>query len=356
MRKNTEFHFWTLFKGSIFLAVLFFLGHSCQQKPRDVSMAFYHWKTNVDTSVFKNIKKEKIYLRLFDVDWDEASHFPKPLAELQNVSNFAGFKKIVPVVFLTNKTFTQIIDYQIDTLALRVFEKVRKNTDGTSRNSREGLLFDEIQFDCDWTATTKTAYFSFLKKIKKLFSDKKISATIRLHQIKFMGKTGIPPVDRGMLMAYNMGNLDDLKTDNSILNIETLKSYRKNFDLYPLELDVALPIFSWGIVFRDGEAVKIINGFSKKEILETPQYSTLFQQNSDNRFVLLKNQYIKGFYLYENDEIRLEDAPLSNLQAAATFLSQNIKNQKLTVAFYHLDSAALQKYKYEDLENIVREF
>ena len=171
-----------------------------------------------------------------------------------------------------------------------------------------------------------------------------------------MEKTGVPPVDRGMLMAYNMGNLDDMKTDNSILSIETLKSYLKNFDKYPLELDVALPIFSWGIVFRDGEAVKILNNLSKNEVLQTPQYKSLFEQNTDNRFVLLKNQYLKGFYLYENDEIRIEESPLSNLRLAATFLAKNIKNQQLTVAFYHLDSATLQQYRYEDLENITQQF
>ena len=209
-------------------------------------------------------------------------------------------------------------------------------------------------------------YFFFLKQMKNLFSDKKISATIRLHQIKFMEKTGVPPVERGMLMAYNMGDLDDIKTENSILNIETLKSYSKNFDKYPLELDVALPIFSWGIVFRDGQAVKIINNLSKNELLGDPsrenrdfvpqQNATYFQQKSDNRFVLLKNQYLKGLYLYENDEIRIEDTPLSNLRSAATFLSEHIKNKQLTVAFYHLDSATLQQYRYEDLENITQQF
>ena len=311
-------------------------------------MAFYHWKTTVDTSDFKNIKNEKIYVRLFDVDWDDDAKQPKPLAELQEVNLFKNSKKITPVVFITNKTFSQIFESQIDALVLRIFDKIKKNT--------EGVVFDDIQFDCDWTATTREKYFYFLKKSKTLFFDKKISTTIRLHQVKFMDKTGVPPVDRGMLMAYNMGDLDDIKTDNSIFKIETLKSYLKNFDRYPLELDVALPIFSWGIVFRDGEAVKIISNLSKKDMLNTPQYEAIFQQNEDNHFVLLKNQYFKGLYLYENDDIRIEEVPLSNLRSAAQFLSQNIKNQQLTVAFYHLDSAALQQYRYEDLENIAHIF
>ena len=345
-------------KPLLYFLCLFLFFQNCKKPPRNVKMAFYHWKTSVDISDFKNIKKEKIYVHLFDVDWDEETHFPKPLAELQNIQKFKDFKNIVPVVFLTNKTFAQIIDYQIDTLALRVFEKINKNTveERNTDSIGKGGVFDEIQFDCDWTATTRNAYFSFLKKIKTLFLNKKISATIRLHQVKYMDKTGVPPVDRGMLMAYNMGDLDDIKTDNSILNMGTLKKYLINFDKYPLELDVALPIFSWGIVFRDGEAVKIINNLSKNTLLQTPQYASQFQQNADNRFVLLKNQYLNGFYLYENDEIRIEDAPLSILKSTAQFLSQNIKSQQLTVAFYHLDSTALQQYHYEDLENITHLF
>lgn len=344
MRKNSQRFIYHI----LLLFFLLFIGQNCQTKPRDVSMAFYHWKTTVDTSVFQNIKNEKIYVRLFDVDWDEETKSPKPLAELRSVEPFKNAKKITPVVFITNKIFSQTIENQIDVLVLNIFDKIKKNT--------EGGTFDEIQFDCDWTATTRDRYFYFLKKVKTLFLDKKISATIRLHQVKFLDKTGVPPVDRGMLMAYNMDDLDDMKTDNSILNIETLKSYLKNFDRYPLELNVALPIFNWGIVFRDGQAVKIINNLSKKELLNTPQYKTLFQQNADNHFVLLKNQYLKGLYLFENDDIRIEEVPLSNLRLAASFLSQHIKNQQLTVAFYHLDSATLQQYRYEDLENIAHIF
>jgi hypothetical protein len=347
---------------SIFFLVLLF--QNCNNAPRTVKMAFYHWKTTINTADFKKIDTSKVYIKLFDVDWDDARAGAKPLAEVLNWELLPKNLLFVPTIFLTNKVFSKYsvqserTNEQINELALNIYQKTKQFT--------EGAFFSEVQFDCDWTATTRDSYFYFLKQMKNLFSDKKISATIRLHQIKFMDKTGVPPVDRGMLMAYNMGDLDDIKTENSILNIETLKSYSKNFDKYPLELDVALPIFSWGIVFRDGQAVKIINNLSKNELLGDPsrenrdfvpqQNETYFQQKSDNRFVLLKNQYLKGLYLYENDEIRIEDTPLSNLRSAATFLSEHIKNKQLTVAFYHLDSVTLQQYRYEDLENITQQF
>ena len=123
MRKNSL----CLFSRIIFLFSTLILGQNCQTKPREVSMAFYHWKTTVDTSDFKNIKNEKIYVRLFDVDWDEEAKMPKPLAELQDIEQFKNSKKITPVVFITNKTFSQIAENQIDALVLRIFDKIKKN-------------------------------------------------------------------------------------------------------------------------------------------------------------------------------------------------------------------------------------
>ena len=81
----------------------------------------------------------------------------------------------------------------------------------------------EVQFDCDWTQITKNNFFYFLSYFKKqlanrismttpdplrdLQTEPVVSATIRLHQLKFPEKTGVPPVDKGMLMFYNTGNL-----------------------------------------------------------------------------------------------------------------------------------------------------
>jgi hypothetical protein len=50
----------------------------------------------------------------------------------------------------------------------------------------------------------KDNYLKFIAVFKKL-SKKKLSATIRLHQVKYFKKTKIPNVDSGVLMYYNMG-------------------------------------------------------------------------------------------------------------------------------------------------------
>ena len=346
-----------------FVELVFFI--SCQKQPRQVNTSFYHWKTDFHLSDFEKnycnqLKINKLYVRLFDVDWDEASHFPKPIAIVNSLEKTDW--EIIPTIFITNKTFTQLADNQVDTLAELIFETISLKIEGDT----EGVNFNEIQIDCDWTITTRDRFFSFLKKIKTV-SQKKISATIRLHQVKFKEKTGVPPVDAGVLMAYNMGNLEDVKTQNSILDIEILKSYVSKLKNYPLKLDVALPIFSWGVVVRDGEVVKLINNLTKNELQLTPQY---FIEKKNNHFEVLKNTYLKGFYLYKDDEIRIENTTQSTdsiqgniLEKAADVIAQNIvrgdsfgNNQLLTIIFYHLDSVTLQRIRYEELENIAHRF
>ena len=282
------------------LGAMFFI--SCQKQPRQVNTSFYHWKTDFHLSDFEKnycnqLKINKLYVRLFDVDWDEASHFPKPIAIVNSLEKTDW--EIIPTIFITNKTFAQLADNQVDTLAKLIFDKIylkTKSIVSASLTRQEEDNFNEIQIDCDWTASTRDRFFSFLKKIKTI-SQKKISATIRLHQVKFKEKTGVPPVDAGVLMAYNMGNLEDSKTQNSILDIEILKSYMSKLKNYPLKLDVALPIFSWGVVVRDGEVVKLINNLTKNELQQTPQYFEYFKEKKGNHFEILKNTPTKPYHL-----------------------------------------------------------
>ena len=87
-------------------------------------------------------------------------------------------------------------------------------------------------------------------------------------------------------------------------------------------------------------------------------------------FEVLKKTYLKGFYLYKDDEIRIENTTQSTdsiqgniLEKAADVIAQNIvrgnsfgNNQLLTIIFYHLDSVTLQRIRYEELENITHRF
>ena len=341
---------------SLCLGLPFFLIQCAKQPPKTILPAFYYWKTsfpsaglsNYEKNVLNKINNQKIYIKIFDVDWDEATHFPKPVGELMGYkSDDSLMQKVIPTIFITNRTFLQTPRTQLDTLATLILQQIELKIAQTD--------FKEIQFDCDWNESSKTNYFEFLKIIhSKVNKNIQLSATIRLHQIKFYEKTGVPPVDKGMLMCYNVSDLDSPQSVNSVSEPAALKSYLKNARVYPLSLDIALPIFAWGVVLRNAQAVKLIHPLRSDDA--DLNNNTVFAKKTNHNFEILQNTYFKGHYLYKDDVIRIEEVPLQTLHETTKLLKPLLEKNRqdtLTVAFFHLDSTNLKAYRYEDLQNIL---
>ena len=150
-------------------------------------------------------------------------------------------------------------------------------------------------------------------------------------------------------MFYNTGNLDDAATENSILDTTVAEKYLARLSKYPLPLDVALPIFRWGIVFRDGQFFKLINGLDSARLVD----QNLFYGKTANRFAVKKATFLEGHFLHEGDEIRLETAAPAALEWAARQI-RGIGDLKKTVAFFALDSSSARAFPPLFLEKIIR--
>jgi hypothetical protein len=337
-------------KKFIFHFSFFIFFTSCQPMPRPINRAFYHWKTNIASSdsekkYIDSLNINQLYLHFFDIDVQDG--IITPLAMLQNPQKNTIQLPIIPTIFITNRTFQNIPITKIPNFAAMVLAKI---TAITLQNDFPTPT--EIQFDCDWTATTRTLYFAFLQEFHRQ-SHTNLSATIRLHQIKFFEKTGIPPVQRGMLMFYNMLEIDNAATKNSILDIAEGEKYLSRASEYPLELDVALPIFRWGAVFRNGELMKLITGLEDVKLAD----NQLFKNKRNFEYELLQSTYFGGHYLYKGDVIRVESVSPSELLRAAQVVQASIKkNKALTVSFYHLDSSVINRFQCYDLEKIYHIF
>lgn len=326
----------------------FFLLTGCADQ-RTVEPSFYHWKSNwavgaEEQTVLSKLAVKKLYVRFFDVAWDGAIKDAKPVASLSTTQKLPKAYSIIPTIYITNATMLNTKPTQLGMLVNRIQEKLQNML-----KALDNPTVSEIQFDCDWSLKSKSNYFEFLKRFQaKIGKDISLSATIRLHQIKFYEKTGVPPVAKGMLMFYNMGDIQNINTPNSILDLSIAQQYLYNFDTYPLTLDVALPLFSWGVLFRRGKTIKLLNNLNAAEITDTSKYIKL----SDTRFQVKANHYLKGQYLYKKDEIRIENVPYPTLIGAAEMLQSHLKNPTLTVAFYHLDAAALSSFSVVELMEV----
>jgi hypothetical protein len=358
-------------KNILILIPFLFLFNCKKREKRIVNTAFHHWKSHLELNDFernycKELNAKTLYLRFFDIDFNAQNKFPEPIAELNfNANNLINFDKIIPTIFITNRTLINIDDNKIDSLSLLIVNKLKRfNVEEVSNLpdvSEPKNKIQELLIDCDWTEKTRDKFFHLIKQLKTI-TNKKIITTIRLHQIKFKEKTGIPPADKGLLMAYNTSDLSDPQTINSILDITVLKSYIANLNNYPLDLDIALPIFSWGIVKRDGQTVQLINNFSKDFLLKNKSKNSentegsYFENKTENKIEILKNGYYNGIYLYADDVIKIEEVSVKDLDNAASLLSQHIHNQEVTVSFFSLDSVNLKRYNSNDLLKIANGF
>jgi hypothetical protein len=173
-----------------------------------------------------------------------------------------------------------------------------------------------------------------------------LSVTIRLHQFADPGGTGLPPADHGVLMFYNMGNLNAWTEENSILNLPAAVPYLSGRSRYPLDLDLALPVYSWGVLYRDGRLQRLVNDLQVSNLRDTSH----FRQLSPFRFIVAKSTYLQGQYVYRDDLIRVEAVQLRDLERALELLQPFFGRRDHTLILYHLDAALLKSFSHDELE------
>ncbi|MBK8965802.1 MAG: hypothetical protein IPM36_03820 [Lewinellaceae bacterium] len=327
--------------GFLFCLALF----SCTQKPPAIQPAVYHWETHLalshsETAYLDSLHCRYLYVKFLDIARDDAKTIrPYALLEVLDSTGLAG-RTVVPCVFIANNVFQDIPENQLDWLAQKTAQALHSVGGQFTPNQ-----FPEIQFDCDWTSTTRAAFFSFLKKMRnRLPEHTRLSATIRLHQYKFPDQTGVPPVDRGMLMLYNTGDIDDPEAENSIFQPADAHKYIHGAAAtYPLPLDLALPMFSWALVYRDGSLWKIIPEPATETFRDTARYAP-FPAGQDKRFLAKQAGYLGGQYLRPGDFLRVENIDTTALRQAAVLAREIDLANDARLAFFHLDHAIVHRY------------
>jgi len=325
---------------------------ACQPPPK---RAFYHWQTHLRLSTAEQQRLQalgvsRLYAKFFDVDWDEISGQIVPLASIQIDTAGLHRLEIVPVVYITNRTWEHIeSDGQLKLLLQRVADKITALTKPLGDRQ-----IHEVQIDCDWSETTRRVYFAFLKDLAQKMTIQQISlsATIRLHQWKYPQRTGTPPVARGMLMLYNVGNLEDWKEHNSIFSNPAVSAYAP-FPRYTLPLDVVLPAFSWGVLFREGEMIRLLNDLRVENLREDARFKEIAPQ----RFRVQKSTYLNGHYLYQGDLLRVETCGYPELKAAAQFSRKYLPSAtQRWVSIYHLHPSLIKAVSHAQMEDVFTVF
>ncbi|TND07450.1 MAG: hypothetical protein FD123_3228 [Bacteroidetes bacterium] len=349
----------TVFKNfrranSVLLACFFCWTACSEEKPvlRQVQPSFYYWKTVYDlppdiTERVRKIAGGRMYLRFFDVEWNSERADAFPVSDIVFRQQPAA-DTLVPVVYVTNEALREMPDTAVRALGARIFTRVAQ-----LMTKAGNPPWPEIQLDCDWSESTKERYFALVKNVADSLhaKQKKLSVTIRLHQVKYFEKTGVPPADRGTLMFYNMGDLSDPKTKNSIYDPAVAGNYLVNFDRYPLALDLALPWFSWTVVQRNGKTAGLLNNMDEKQFAALKNVERI----GAYRARVLQPQRIEGHDLQAGDLLRLEPVSLENCRAAAAQIAPYIRERNLRVIFFDLDQKQFTDETEKELEAVLAE-
>ena len=331
-------------KRSFLIVALFALKLSACTPKHHHDVDFYYWKSKcaigeTERECFNQLGSKRLFVRLFDVDVEAGKAvLVGPIQAFSKEQLPNDSTEVIPVVFITNQTF---LDYVSDSAV----EKLATNVSSTVGHIMEtaGVAYDEIQIDCDWTQRTKAPYFRFLKQLAEQ-SGRNISCTLRLHQIRDYQKTGVPPVSRGSLMCYATSSPLEGDTRNSILDMELLKAYTTNINEYPLDFDVILPIYSWGIVTNHVGEVKLINGLTEDD-LQMP----MFEKTDDNQYLVKEDGFLRGMYVNSGFTVKVEAITPELLAEAKQYLDRQI-DRDFTWVYFHLSQGFLTRYSMDNLK------
>ena len=334
-------------------------------------MSFYFWRTvfNLDSLERGTLRANGVhtlYIRYFDVDWAATDTAPVPLAPIRFDTAPVSYR-VIPVVYIRERVFEKLPPDQVSSFAAKVYALVSRidssaaaTGPGTSSALQPGPLRpQEIQFDCDWTEGTRAEYFAFLRAYRGL-SRQILSATIRLHQVKFPGRTGIPPVDSGVLMYYNIGNIDG-GDNRSIYEKRIADRYMPALPAYPLPLDVALPIFSWGIQIRENKAIRLLDNmnaglFAGDTNFTLPGGNRVAAdraRSGGNRFTAVHACFKEGYYFREGDQVKIESVPRADLREMVRSVNRYSNHRVGNLIFYDLDSNNLSQYDNDVFKEIL---
>jgi hypothetical protein len=310
--------------------------------------AFYYWQnqpyflSDNESQTIKTLNVNKLYIKFFEVDKNDIQGiFPFAKNEL-NLSRYDSLEskiEVVPTIYIRNEVFKQTSRKEINQLAENLLFLIEKKF---KKQFEENPIPKEIQMDCDWTESTKDNYMLFLnilkqKMLKKsFFKNISTSATLRLYAYKFPDKMGVLPVDRAMLMCYNLIPPFEAGDRNSILNLNELNKYLVGADTYQVYQNNSFA----GIIYNEDSTF-----MSKTKKLNNTWYLSKI------------DTVINDIFLRKGDKLKIEKTTFKTLNRAIKSIIEHVKlDENPTISFFHLDDYELTNFSHEELDSCYNHF
>ncbi len=339
------------------LLCVMLLLQACGKEGVVVNRAFYYWQSgsyglSYDCkAIMDTLGVKKLYLKMFEVAPDQLLGVI-PVAKTQ-VSSLPWvppggekYMELVPTVFIDNEVLLRQPAARMDSLAANIVFLLNKQCEGIYGGH---WPIRELQIDCDWSEKTKDRYFELLRRLKGR-SGLRLSCTLRLYPFKYRDWLGVPPVDRVMLMCYNLLNPTANPDRNTILETSELEAYLGRRRGYPLPLDIALPVYERTALYRNSRFSELLYGTESWLPALTKSLRPFWHE-------VTLDTVIGETYLRRGDLIKYERVDSAGLQAAANLLSSRLDlGDTVTVSLFDLSDDVLKRYSHETLDSVFTAF
>ena len=152
-------------------------------------------------------------------------------------------------------------------------------------------------------------------------------------------------------MYYNMGTIN-AGPQSSIYERSIAAKYNSFISDYPLTLDVALPIFSWGLQIRNGKVIGLLN----KIYFAHFKNDSNFRYVHENWFTATNACFKAGYYFAKGDAVKIEQVPAKELLQMAADVNDHSNGRIRNIIFYDLDSANLVQYEKDIFQKVLGRF
>lgn len=379
-RKNSSL----LFLLSVIFPMVFLFSCSGDKSP---TRSVFLWKTvqtlgNSDRNRLDSLGVSHYYIRYADIRWNPIYRVVEPISGTETGFYFRIPYHTTPVLFITNDVLANTNVDNLPKLAENIANLyttthtkfAKEYADGLMRkfydytNGKQMLqLFNHpdtlahrwerrnrtLLIDCDWTVSTQEKYFDLLVEIERLLPEIEIESSLRLWQYRDYKLSGVPPVDRCLLMCYSTGDPANPDEHNAIVDYKTIQDYI-NHSHYPLDLDIALPVFSWATLFRNNKFIGIISPVILSELVAD---SMLYSREDSTHFMVKCDTVMGNTYYRYGDEIRYQGIDAAELMKIAEWVDKTIdpgSNDKISLFSY--DTLYFNQIGDENIKKIFRVF
>lgn len=305
----------------------------------------YYWRTTLtldstERAFLSEHGVGRMYVRYFDVVMRDGS--PMPNATLQVQDSVPAGIEVIPTVFIVENCLRHNLDSVAQLLVDRVIQMSETN---------DLPAAPELQIDCDWTQRSQEVYYAFLRHVRLLLKQRgmRLSATIRLHQLAMTP----PPVDEGVLMVYNTGDVTRGGDHNPILDYRDVEPYLRYVADYDLPLCAAYPVFGWQLLFQGSEFKAILRDDNLND-------TTLFKPLGHGEWLVLQSRDRPLLSDAANEvarmsvgnHVRVWQPSQAEVMRVANALAQRRPTINQQVVIYSLDAKYLNRYNTEFYETL----